>query len=205
MKRQTWILAVYVMGMFAAGPVTAGSIYSKKNQTAKGVFSDDKAGKIGDVLTIIISENTKIDNKVKRDLEKTTTNELDFNGDNAKIDHIIPSVPSLKFQAESSKSLNGKSDYKDERKFEDRITVVVVDVHPNGNLVVMGTREREVGGDKQIIQASGIVQPRDISYDNSIRSEQVANFKLFSINEGVTKSYNEPGWLGKIVDFLWPF
>jgi flagellar L-ring protein FlgH len=205
MKRSLWILTVYAVGLLLATNATAGSIYSKKNQTAKGIFSDDKAGKVGDVLTVIISENTKIDNKVKRDLSKETSNSLDFNGKDVQVGDLITSIPSLRFNAESSKSLNGKSDYKDERKFEDRITVVVVDVHPNGNLVVMGTREREVGGDKQIIQASGIVQPRDISYDNSIRSEQVANFKLFSINEGVTKSYNEPGWLGKIVDFLWPF
>jgi flagellar L-ring protein precursor FlgH len=205
MKRGIGILAVCVAGMILAGDATAGSIYAKKNQMAKGVFSDDKAGKVGDVLTIVISENTKIDNKVKRDLSKTTSNDLNFNGDDVKVGDVITSMPSLRFQAESSKSLNGKSDYKDERKFEDRITVVVIDVNPNGTLVVMGTREREVGGDKQIIQASGIVQPRDILYDNSIRSEQVANFKLISINDGVTKSYNEPGWLGKIVDFLWPF
>jgi flagellar L-ring protein precursor FlgH len=205
MKRRIGMLAVCVAGMILTADATAGSIYAKKNQTAKGVFSDDKAGKVGDVLTIVISENTKIDNKVKRDLSKETSNSLDFNGKDVQVGNLITSIPSLRFNAESSKSLNGKSDYKDERKFEDRITVVVIDIHPNGNLVVMGTREREVGGDKQIIQASGIVQPRDILYDNSIRSEQVANFKLISINEGVTKSYNEPGWLGKIVDFLWPF
>lgn len=204
MKRALFLTACAV-GMIFTGDATAGSIYAKKTKMTKGVFSDDKAGKVGDVLTIIISENSKVDNKVKRDLEKTTSNSLDFNGDNAKIDHIIPSIPSLKFEGASSKSLEGKSDYKDERKFQDRITVVVIDVHPNGNLVVMGTREREVGGDKQIIQASGIVQPRDILFDNSVRSDQVANFKLISLNEGVTKSYNEPGWLGKIVDFLWPF
>jgi flagellar L-ring protein FlgH len=205
MKCGPWILTVCVAGMILAANATAGSIYAKKNQTAKGVFSDDKAGKVGDVLTIIISENTKIDNKVKRDLEKKTSNDVNFNGKEVQVGDLITSIPSLKFQAESSKSLNGKSDYKDERKFEDRITVIVIDVNPNGTLVVMGTRERESGGDKQIIQASGIVQPRDILFDNSIRSEQVANFKLISINDGVTKSYNEPGWLGKIVDFLWPF
>ena len=205
MKRGLWMVAVCVAGMILTADAMAGSIYAKKNQTAKGVFADDKAGKVGDVLTVIISENTKIDNKVKRDLSKETSNSLNFNGKDVQVGDLITSIPSLKFNAESSKSLNGKSDYKDERKFEDRITVVVIDVNPNGTLVVMGTRERESGGDKQIIQASGIVQPRDIQYDNSIRSEQVANFKLISINDGVTKSYNEPGWLGKIVDFLWPF
>lgn len=199
------MLVACVAGMIVVADLRAGSIYAKKTQTAKGIFSDDKAGKIGDVLTIIISENSKVDNKVKRDLEKKTSNDVNFNGKEVQVGNLVTSIPSLKFQAESSKSLNGKSDYKDERKFEDRISVVVIDVNPNGTLVVMGTRERESGGDKQIIQASGIVQPRDILYDNSIRSEQVANFKLISLNDGVTKSYNEPGWLGKIVDFLWPF
>jgi flagellar L-ring protein precursor FlgH len=204
MKTVQWIglIAMIVLPIHEG---IAGSIWAKKNLTTKGFYADDKAGKIGDVLTIIINEDFKVDNKVNRDLSKTTTNSLDFDGDKAKIDHIIPSIPSLKFEAESSKSLSGQSDYKDERSFEDRITVVVIDIHPNGNLVVMGTREREVGGDKQIIQASGIVRPSDILYTNTIRSDQVANFKLISLNEGVTKAYNEPGWLGKIVDFLWPF
>ncbi len=204
MKTIRWIGLIAII-IFPVCEGMAGSIWAKKNVMSKGYYADDKAGKVGDVLTIIINEDSKVDNKVDRNLSKTTSNSLDFNGDNAKIDHIIPSVPSLKFEAESSKSLKGKSDYKDERSFEDRITVIVIDIHPNGNLVVMGTREREVGGDKQIIQASGIVRPSDILYSNTIRSDQVANFKLISLNEGVTKAYNEPGWLGKIVDFLWPF
>jgi flagellar L-ring protein precursor FlgH len=204
MKIYPWI-GLMVMMTLSTQDGIAGSIWAKKNLMSKGFYADDKAGKVGDVLTIIINEDSKVDNKVNRNLSKTTSNSLDFNGDNAQIDHILPSIPSLKFEAESSKSLKGKSDYKDERSIEDRITVVVIDLHPNGNLVVMGTREREVGGDKQIIQVSGIVRPSDILYTNTIRSDQVANFKLISLNEGVTKAYNEPGWLGKIVDFLWPF
>ena len=51
----------------------------------------------------------------------------------------------------------------------------------------------------------GIVRPADILYDNTIKSEQVANFNLFAISDGVSENYNNPGWLGKILDKLWPF
>ena len=190
---------------FLVQPCLAGSIWAKRNKNSKPLLSDDKAFQIGDVITIIINEDYKVDNKVDRDLQKTTNHSLDFNGDDTKIDHLIPSLPSMKISAGSSKSLSGKSDYKDERSLEDRITVVVEDVHPNGNLVVLGSRTREVGDDRHIIQVSGIVRPSDISYNNVIQSQQVANFKLISISDGPTGDYNDPGWLAKIFDFVWPF
>jgi flagellar L-ring protein precursor FlgH len=83
--------------------------------------------------------------------------------------------------------------------------VVVEDVHPNGNLVVLGTRTREINGDTQIIQVSGIVRPRDIRFDNTVRSEQVGNFQMVSVTDGVTKDFTKPGWLGKFLDAIWPF
>ncbi|MCK5171988.1 MAG: flagellar basal body L-ring protein FlgH, partial [Planctomycetes bacterium] len=60
-------------------------------------------------------------------------------------------------------------------------------------------------GDKQTIEVSGIVRPSDIEFDNTIKSEQVANFTLITINDGPSDDYNRPGWLGRIFDYLWPF
>lgn len=182
-----------------------GSIWAKRSKNSKAIYSDDKANQIGDVLTIVINEDHKIDNKIKRQLEKTTSRELALTGDALKVEHIIPEVPSIGVNTSSSKALDGKADYKDERTIEDKITVVVEDIHPNGNLVVIGTRSRDVSGDKQIMQVSGIVRPSDISFDNTIRSDQVANFNLVFISDGVSGNYNNPGWLGKILDVLWPF
>lgn len=182
----------------------ADSIWAKRGLNAKSMYADDKANQIGDVLTIIISEDHKVDNKIKRDLERTSERELVFDNEDLGIGSIKP-IPDVTVKTGSSKSLAGKSDYKDERSIEDRITVVVEDIHPNGNLLVIGTRSREVNGDKQIIQVSGIVRPRDISFGNIIRSEQVANFQLVAISEGVSENYNNPGWLGKILDIIWPF
>jgi flagellar L-ring protein precursor FlgH len=203
--RLNWFV-VFVMSALLNISVTspAGSIWAKQGLTEKSIYADDKANQIGDVLTIIISEDHKVDNKVKRDLERESEKELVFEeGDLAIGDHTL--LPDITVKTKSAKNLKGKSDYKDERSIEDRITVVVEDIHPNGNLVVIGTRSREVNGDKLTIQVSGVVRPRDISFSNVIRSEQVANFQLIAISEGVSEDYNTPGWLGKILDALWPF
>lgn len=183
----------------------AGSIWAKRSPSSKSTYADDKAIQVGDVLTIIISEIHKVDNKVKAIQSKSTTDSLTFDGNANYIEHVIPSLPSVGVETESSRSLDGKSDYKDERKIEDRITVIVEDIHPNGNLVVVGTRMRDLSGDKQTIQVSGIVRPSDISYDNTIRSEQVANFQLVALSEGPTKDFNRPGWFGKFLGWVWPF
>jgi len=196
---------VLMVLLLSSGSLQAGSIWAKRTAAAKPMYADDKANQIGDVLTIIISEIHKVDNKVKQDLSRTSDRSFDLGGDDISGGHILPNVSKVKVDVDSSKSLSGKSDYKDERKIEDRITVVVMDIHPNGNLVVMGTRTRELNGDTQTIQVSGIVRPRDISFDNTIRSEQVANFQMIAVNEGVTKDFTKPGWLGKFLDKIWPF
>ena len=209
MDRKIALITFLVFVHLFASWCNAGSIWAKRGPNSKSIYSDDKATQIGDLLTIIITEESKVENKVNRKLEKKTARKLTFDDDDISIDvgtidPLIPSLPSFGLEASSEKSLDGKSDYKDERTFEDKITVVVEDIHPNGNLVVIGTRHRDVGGDIQTVQVSGIVRPRDIAFDNTIRSEQVAQFKLVTVDKGVTQNYNNPGWLAKILDILWP-
>ena len=187
--------------MFAAAFAQGGSIWAKRDKNSRISYADDTARSIGDVLTIKIAEESKVDNKAKRDLQKDATKSNTWDG---KIGNFAD-LGDFGFSASSSNKLNGKADYKDERTFEDSITVTVVDVQPNGNLVVMGTRRRNIGGDTQVIEVSGIVRPSDILFDNTIKSTQVADFRLVSKNGGVADPYTRPGWLGSIFDIIWPF
>jgi len=174
----------------------------------KYLYADDVARQIGDILTIKISEDSKVDNKAKRDLKKESSRSTTFNGElgiTTPNYNMLPRIPGFTMQAQSSNELKGKADYKDERSFVDRVTVVVVDVLPNRNLVVMGTRNRDIAGDKQVIEISGIVRPSDIAFDNTVKSEQVANFRVVTRNSGVAEPYNRQGWLGRIFDILWLF
>ncbi len=182
----------------------AGSIWAKRDKNMKAPYADDVARRIGDVLTIKISEDSKLDNKAKRDMKKETDKSTDFDG-KLGIDHILPSIPGFTMSAESNNELKGKADYKDERKFVDSMTVVVVDILPNSNLVVTGTRSRNIGGDTQTIEISGIVRPSDIAFDNTVKSEQVADFRIVSKVGGISAPYTKPGWLGRIFDIIWPF
>jgi flagellar L-ring protein precursor FlgH len=179
----------------------AGSIWAKRGKTPKTVYADDVARQIGDVLTIKITENSTVDNKAKRDLKKDTDRSSVFNG---KLGNLAD-IGDYGMSAGSGNALTSKADYKDERKFADSVTVAVVDILPNGNLVVAGNRERNIAGDKQTIEISGIVRPSNIAFDNTVRSEQIADFRIITKNSGISEPYTRPGWLGWILDLLWPF
>jgi flagellar L-ring protein precursor FlgH len=180
------------------------SIWAKRPKSTRSIYADDVARQIGDVLTIVISEDSKIDNKAKRDMKKEADKSTTFNGQ-LNIDHILPSMPGFTMAAESANELKSKADYKDERKYADRITVVVVDILPNRNLVVMGTRHRNIGGDTQTVEVSGIVRPSDVAFDNTVKSENVADFRIVTRHGGISAPYTKPGWLGRIFDIVWPF
>jgi len=206
-----WILSVVVIAITGLAVETAfgGSIWAKRNKDARSLYTDDVARHIGDVLTIRISEGSKIDNKAKRDLQKETGQTSDFDG---KLGITLPgtstglsNIPGFTMDAKSTNDLKSKADFKDERKYVDSVTVVVIDILPNRNLVVQGVRDRDIAGDIQTIEVSGVVRPSDIAFDNTVKSEQVANFQLVMKNKGVSAPYQRPGWLGRIFNVLWPF
>ena len=201
---RVWVFVLVFLSLYLVDCSHAGSIWAKKDKNMRDPYVDDVARNIGDILTIKISEDSKVENKAKRDLKKETDRSTTFSG-GLNIDHILPSIPGFTMEAESSNELKGKADYKDERSFVDSITVVVVDILPNGHLVVMGTRNRNIAGDTQIIEASGIVRVNDIALDNTVKSEQVANFRIVAKIGGVAEPYNRQGWLGRIFDVVWPF
>jgi len=202
MKMTVLLAAAVVLGL---GPsLQAGSIWAKRDHNMKTLYADDVARNIGDILTIMIAEDSKVDNKAKRDLQKETARSSEFNG-RLNIDDMVPSMPGFTMDATSANELKSKADYKDERSFVDRVTVVVVDILPNGNLVVIGTRDRNIAGDVQKIEVTGIVRPSDIAFDNTVKSEQVANFQIVTKNAGVAAPYTRTGWLGRVFDVLWPW
>ncbi|MCF7955804.1 MAG: flagellar basal body L-ring protein FlgH [Phycisphaerae bacterium] len=210
-RKKTALLMLFVLtAVINVQFVAAGSIFSKGGSVSKPLIGDDTAKKVGDILTILISEVTAIESKLDRKLEKSTSRSATFDG-KLGIEHkLIPdnlNLPSFNVSdaTSSSNKLDGKSEFKDEREVTDRVSVIVEDVQPNGYLVVIGKIQRKVADDKQTINLSGIVRPSDIKFDNTVKSEQVANFHMVIDNDGVSETYSKVGWIGKILDFIWPF
>jgi len=207
-KKAILLLSLIFLILCSTNCSKAGSIWAKREKNMKKLYADDVARQIGDILTVLISEASKVNNKAKRDLKKEVDKSTTFNGElgiGTPNHNLLPRMPGFTMAAGSTNELKSKADFKDERSFADRITVVVVDVLPNGNLVVTGTRNRNIAGDIQTIELSGIVRPSDIASDNTVKSEQLADFRIITKNSGIAAPFNKPGWLGRIFDLFCPF
>ena len=102
--------------------------------------------------------------------------------------------------------MNGTSNYQSNRNLVDNMAVQVVQVMPNGNLVVEGFRTRVVSGEERTIRVSGIIRPDNIGVNDSIQSQYVANFTLEYFGKGQSRRVtSNNGWLGRVMNKLWPF
>jgi len=205
-------LAALLAGVLAeAAAVQAGSLWEKGHRRARSIYTDDTARCVGDVLTILIDEKTSIANETSRKLEKdlSVTGKSQGTLDLANLigavgEHIFD-FPKLDLTASLNKEFDGGANYDADRSVTDKISVVVQDVLPNGNLVVLGSRTRTVAGDTQVIQVSGIVRPSDVSFDNEVDSERVAEFHIVFASRGQENSYVNPGWLARLWNAAAPF
>ena len=199
-----YLVIIILLGVQAAAP--GDSIWAKKNANVQNGYSDDVARKIGDILTITIYEASDASSSAERDMSKVTNRNQQFDG-KISIEHLITDIPAVNFGAGSSytNTFASNTDNSNQRTFQDNVTVVVVDIMPNGNLVVSGTCTRNISDDIQEIQISGIVRPSDIDYNNTVDSKRVGNFNIVAKYKGVEAPYNKPGWLGRILDAIWPF
>lgn len=216
MKQKTYTIPVLMIVLaILAAIAQGGSIYLRAEQghRSPNLFEDDKAGGIGDVLTIRINEESKIETKRSRDGEASTTENGsiegkfdlgDFLPDSWTPDEMFQ-LPTAEYSGSTTSGVSGSADVSDEHSYEDNITVIVEDVMPNGNLLVLGKRTRQIGDNKQIIQASGIVRPSDIDGSNTIRSDRVANFHIVYLNRGPHNNFMRSGWFYRIWQLLRPF
>jgi flagellar L-ring protein precursor FlgH len=85
------------------------------------------------------------------------------------------------------------------------VSALVVKVLLNGSLYINGRREIRVNNETQYITLSGIIRPEDISPSNEISSTYVANARIVYSGTGILADKQKPGWLGRIIDRVWPF
>jgi flagellar L-ring protein precursor FlgH len=173
---------------------------------------DTSARVKGDNLTVIINEQTQISNDTNRNMEKKTSRSLSVSGKvsagNLLHSSTKPStshnLPSIDANSASDDKFDGTAKYGSNRSMTDSVTLTVEDVLPNGNLVLLGTRERTVDGDQQIIQISGIVRPSDVDFDNTVSSDKVADFRIVFKNKGQEHTQTNPGWLTYLLNIVNP-
>ncbi len=166
-------------------------------------LNDLKARQVGDILTVLINENTDVANTDSRSLSKEANSKAagNFSYDSGG----STGSGTGSFDTQAGRSFSGDSNFSSAREFSDRFSVVVVDVLPNGNLVVSGKRTMIVEGDTRELSISGIVRDLDIRTDNSVLSNSIANLQMQFMGDGAESKFAHQGWLGKQINKLWPF
>lgn len=205
-----WFTLAYVtmlLTLAVSNACDAQSMFKHRQPSHINMFADLQARRVGDLLTIVIRENTEVENKDERKGNKNTDigGIFQFNGSTSGNGGTNTAAASLDSNTTSKRIFNGKSEYSVESALQDRITVQVLDVLPNGGLVVGGKRRRIVSGEIKTLVASGVVRPFDIRSDNTVESPFVANLELAFHGEGPESSFSNQGWLGKVTNKIWPF
>jgi flagellar L-ring protein precursor FlgH len=180
----------------------SGSIYQAA--TSRPLFEDIKARQVGDLLTVILDEQTDASKKATTDISKDTGTDISAPTvlGNATTLNGNPLSTSLG----SSNSFTGASDSAQSNKLQGNITVSVAQVLPNGNLVIQGEKWISINQGDEYVRLRGIVRPVDIGPTNTVLSTQVANAQISYRGKGATADSNSMGWLARFfINPLWPF
>jgi flagellar L-ring protein precursor FlgH len=196
-----------VLIIAVAADARAGSLWERRDQRSAFLFVDTRARRVGDVLTVVVREATDIDNKEKRALNKSNETRGSFLMKGKTTGNVGSRSTAADFNAsgDSSRKFDGNAEFSSQRELVDRMTVTVMDVLPNGNLVIEGTRRRLISGDERVLRVSGVVRPIDIGAGNIVESQFIANFQVAYEGKGVESKFVNQGWMSRFVNNVWPF
>ena len=177
------------------------SLWQEQNELIS-LFSDFKARRVGDIVTIKVAETSSATNSANTETGRDSTLA-------ASIQAFFKAKPSTLANLEAEGGMN--SDFKGSGTtsrtgdLDAYITARVVEVLPNGNLKIIGSREILVNSEKQLLTIYGIVRPRDISDQNIVMSTYVADARIAYSGSGVVDDRQRPGWMANILNTIWPF
>ena len=181
-------------------PPANGSIYQAG--ASRTLFEDRRARYVGDPMTIVIAETTSASTKSNTNVSRATN-----------ISASIPTVSGLPgkslqgltLSAESENTLAGKGDAAANNVFTGNITVTVIEVLANGNLLVSGEKQVSIGSGTEYIRLSGVVNPYFVSGANTIASSNVADARIEYKATGAISEAQVIGWLARFFLSVLPF
>jgi flagellar L-ring protein FlgH len=176
-----------------------GGIYQPANY--RPLFEDYRARNVGDVLTININEKVSASKTASSTANRAGS--MDFAVPDAQIGGRGIKGGSL--SATSKNDFEGKGDSAANNVFTGAITVTVIDVLPNGNLVVSGEKQIGINQGSEFVRLSGVVDPRFVLAGNVVSSTQVADARLEYRGSGYINEAQTLGWLSRAFMSVMPF
>lgn len=180
--------------------VPTGSLF--KVNYVNNIYSDSKAHRVGDIISVILSESTQAQKNAKTELKKENSATLNpitgFGGTPVNIKN-----KSIQFGYDQESDFKGDSKANQGNSLSGNISVHVLRVLPNGNLMIRGEKWMTLNNGDEYIRLTGIIRSQDISSSNTITSSKVANARIQYAGTGTFADVQEQGWLSKFFSSSW--
>ena len=175
-----------------------GSIYST---SSSGLFSSDRrAKKVGDILSVTLSETFSSNKAVTNSSAKADTI-----GAEVGPTGILRNLAGLGGSASKTNSFSGSMATNQSNSLSGTVSATIVRVFPNGNLEIKGQKKLRITEGTEYIRLSGIIRPEDISTTNTVSSAKIAEAQIEYVGAGILDSATKPGWGSKIFRAISPF
>jgi len=164
------------------------------------LFEDQRASRVGDIIQVLLVEQTDAAKTSKTEIDKESKTEL------AAPTLFGELLDDLGISLDSSSEFEGEGKSNQSNHLSGSIAVTVSQVLPNGNLVVQGEKWIEINQGAEFIRIKGTVRPSDVSSNNIVLSTHVANAKISYGGKGSLNESNVTGWVVRFfLSPLWPF
>lgn len=203
MKKRFWwycssmrmsLVLCYLVG----GWLNADSLW--REESSQAMLSDRRAHRVGDILTILVQES----NRATKDNSTETSKKSGVDaGVQAFLYAPTSKLPSMKLN--SAQTFAGGGKINNSEQITTRIAVRVVDVLPNGNLVIEGTRHITFAGESQDATLQGVIRAMDVAANNTVFSFNIADAKIKYSSKGSVTDSQRKGWFTKIWGKVSPF
>lgn len=176
----------------------------------RAFFRDQRASRVGDIVTIVVTidDQAQISNETTRTRANSdTASATNFFGLESQLHHILPSAvsPSSLLDTASNLSNDGKGTIARQEQIDLRFAATIIQVLPNGNLVVQGKQQVNVNYDQRELAVTGIIRPQDIAADNTISYDQIAEARIEYGAKGTIGDVQQPRYGDQLLDILMPF
>lgn len=177
-----------------------GAIYQAG--AGRPLFEDRRARYVGDTITVNITESTTASAKSNNKVDQS-------NAQKASVTALsgLPGkgLLGLDLGANSSTAFSGKGEAANNNAFTGNITVTVIDVMPNGNLLVSGEKQLAIGREQEFVRISGVINPSFVDAFNTVPSSKIADARIEYKSAGQISEGQVMGWLARFFLNVMPF
>ena len=185
-------------------PPVDGSVW-RDGAPLEMLYTDQKARAVGDLVTVNIVEVASASKEATTQTGRSSSISASVDAFFGLEKFVPPGANPAKVAGSLANNFDGSGKTVRSGKVTATVTAVVTQILPNGNLVIEGSREITVNNEQELIVLSGVVRPKDISPGNMVLSTALGNGQIAYYGSGIIAEKQRPGWLGRVVDAVWPF